>query len=192
MPARSSAFALVALVVAAACFYVVGLFSGAVTIVGYETDTKSQSGAVSTSAWAFSVGLPVWLNARQAIRADFDVDARFGAVTMTVAPPLMLRTSLQAATAYVEGKRTGSILFVPEVPGWYTFSAASSPLGGPRCGTPGLNLRDMTIGRPDCPVYDVSYSVTWRLADSHDTSAQVARVNVPRPNGKLAVVRIRD
>jgi hypothetical protein len=183
---------LLAFVAAAACFYVVGLFSGAVTIIGYETDTKSQSGAVSTSFWAFSVGVPIWLNARQAIRADFDVDARFGAVMMTVAPPLMLRTSLQAATAYVEGKRTGRILFVPEVPGWYTFSAAPSPLGGPRCGTPGLNLRDMTIGRPDCPVYDVVYSVTWRLADSHDPSAQVARVNVPRPNGKLAVVRIRD
>lgn len=192
MPARSSAFALVALVAAAAFFYVVGLMSGAVTIVGYATDTKSQSGAVSTSAWAFSIGLPVWLNAREAIRADFDVDARFGAVTMRVAPPVVLRTSMQAATAYVEGKRTGSILFVPDVPGWYTFSADASPLGGPRCGTPGLNLRDMTIGRADCPVYEVSYSVTWRLAERDGASALVARVNVPGPNGKLAVVRVRD
>jgi hypothetical protein len=190
---RSSAFALVALVVAAACFYVVGLFTGAVTIIGYERFSASQSGAVSTRILPFSVRTPgMWLSVRQAIQADFDVDARFGAVTMTVSPPLILRTSLQAATAYVEGKRTGTILFVPEAAGWYTFYADASPLGGPRCGTPGLNLRDMTIGRPDCPVYDVSYSVTWRLADSHDASAHAARVNVPRPNGKLAVVWLRD
>ena len=192
MPTRSSAaFAVLALVAVAGAFYAVGLLTGAVTLVGYASATKTQSGAVSTSTWSMSFGVPaVWLSAQQAIRADFDVDAKFGAVTFTVAPPLMLRTSLQAATAYVEGKRAGSVLFVAEAPGWYTFAAEPSPLGGPRCGTPDLNLRDMVAGRPDCPVYDVRYSVTWHLAK--DKAHAVARVSVPRPNGQLAGVGIRD
>jgi hypothetical protein len=192
LPTRSSAaFALLALIAVALGFYAVGLLTGAVTLVGYASATKAQSGAVSTSTWSMSFGVPVvWLGAQQAIRADFDVDARFGAVTLTVAPPLPLRTSLQAATAYVEGTRTGSVVFVAEAPGWYTFSAEPSPLGGPRCGTPGLSLRNMLAGNPDCPVYDVRYSVTWHLAQGQ--AHAVARVSVPRPNGQLAVVRIRD
>ena len=48
------------------------------------------------------------------------MDATFGALSLTVAPPLVLRTPLQAATAYVAGKRTGSVLFVAQTPGWYT------------------------------------------------------------------------
>jgi hypothetical protein len=192
LPARSSGFALLALL-AAAVSYLVGLLTGAVTFVGYEAKTQSQTGAVRTSYWPISFGMPaVWLEAQQGIRADFAVDASFGAVAFTVAPPLPLRTSLQAATAYVEGKRAGSVLFVAGAPGWYTFKADPSPLGGPRCGSPELSLHNMVIGNPKCPAYDVSYSVTWQLALQRDPGVAHAlpRLTVPGPNGMLVTLRI--
>jgi len=136
--------------------------------------------------------MPVWLNERQGITADFDVDAKFGAVTLTVTPPIWLRTSLQAATAYVEGRRAGSLLFIAEAPGWYSFDAEPTANGGPRRGKPSLDLHRMIVGDRDCPVYDVSYSVTWRVAGNQDFARAVPRLKVPRPNGMLVTLRIRD
>jgi hypothetical protein len=185
--------AALALIGAAACLYVIGLITGAVTFVGYQAKTEKLVGAARTSWWPIDIGVPVWLKDRQAIRADFDVDARFGAVTLTVAPPLWLRTSLQAATAYVEGKRAGSVLFVAEAAGWYTFAAAPTASGGPRCGVPVLDLKRMIVGDADCPVYDVAYGVTWRLASERDLVANTfPRLHIPPPNGRLATLRIRN
>ena len=193
LPKRAE-FALLAAILFAVGFYAVGLLTGAVTSIGYQSATTSQSGAARSTPWSMnlSVPVPVWLGAQQAIRADFDVEARFGAVTLTVAPPLGLRTSLQAATAYVEGARQGSILFVPEASGWYTFHVDASPLGGPRCGTPGLSLKRIVIGEPACPSYDVTYRVHWHIADRQEAGQGLTRLGVPGPNGKLAVLRLRD
>jgi hypothetical protein len=184
-------FALLTVMLAAAFFYGVGLFTGAVTAVGYESGTKAQSGFSTTSNSGVSVGIPVWLGAGSAIRADYAVEARFGSVMLSVAPPVFLRTSLQTATAYVEGSRAGSLLFVAEAPGWYTFDTDPSPQGGPRCGT--RSLKRIIVGDASCPTYDVSYSVTWRLADPQDLASGtgLARLSVPGPHGKLAVLRIR-
>jgi hypothetical protein len=174
----------------AAAFYLVALATGAVTAIGYERANASQSGMSASRTGETSVGMPLWwLAAGQAIRADYEIEARFGAVTLSVAPPLLLRTSLQVATAHVEGVRTGSILFVAATSGWYAFEAQPSPLGGPRCGT--ASLTRAFAGEPGCPTYDVSYRVTWRLA-SHDDVARsdLARLVVPGPRGKLAVLRV--
>ena len=174
-----------------AAFYLIALSTGAATSIGYERASKSQSGISTTATWGTSVGLPmVWLSAGQAIRADYAVEARFGSVMLTVAPPLFWRTSLQAAAAYVEGTRTGSLLFIAEGSGWYGFEAEPSPQGGPRCGTPGLTR--IIVGKAGCPTYDVSYRVTWRLASRDDVAGSgLARLAVPGPYGKLAVLRVQ-
>jgi hypothetical protein len=191
-PLRPVAFALIALA-AAGSAYVLGLATGAISVIGYESDSTSQQGAMRTRILPLSLRLPVWLAAGQAVRADYEVDARFGAVTFTVAPPLVLRTSLQAATAYVEGRRSGSVVFTAQAPGWYTVRSDASPLGGPRCGSPSLSPRDLLIGRPDCPIFDVNYSVTWHLAGSAAASTgAMARLAIPPPHGTLVTVRIRD
>jgi hypothetical protein len=117
------------------------------------------------------------------------VEARFGAVALTVRPPLVLATPLQAATVYVEGTRSGSALFVPEAAGWYRFEADGSPLGGPRCGTPSLTRA--FIGDPQCPTYDVTYRIIWRLADRDTHGSGMSRLVVPARHGKLAVLRIQ-
>jgi hypothetical protein len=191
VPIRPAVFPLVALAAAGAA-YLLGLATGAVSIIGYESDSTSQQGAARTRVLPISLRLPVWLAAGQAVRADYAVDARFGAVTFTVAPPLVLRTSLQAATAYVEGRRSGSVLFTAQAPGWYTVRSDASPLGGPRCGSPSLSPRDLLIGRPDCPVFDVSYSATWHLAGSAASAGAMARLAIPPPQGTLVTLRIRD
>jgi hypothetical protein len=191
MPPKVSAIALPALLGAAAAIYVIGLVAGMVSFVGYEARTERQAGATRTSTFPIEVGIPVWLRAGQAIRADFDVDARFGAVTLTVAPPLWLRTSLQSATAYVEGRRSDAVLFMVQAPGWYTFKAEPTSIGGPRCGPKSLDLKHIVIGDAQCPVYDVSYRVTWRLAAEQDFGRPLARLEIPRPNGTLVVLHIR-
>jgi hypothetical protein len=187
---RTFALAFLALVVAP-CVYLAGVLTGIVTVVGYEAGSETQTGATRTSILPVDIGIPVWLREGQGVTADFDVDARFGAVTLTVAPPIWLRTSLQAATAYVEGKRAGSVLFIAQAPGWYTFESRSSPLGGPRCSKPELDLKRIIVGDRDCPTYDVRYSVTWRIAGEEALAGSAPRLSVPRPNGKLVTLRIR-
>jgi hypothetical protein len=89
----------------------------------------------------------------------------------------------------VEGRRNGSVLFVPTVPGWYGYEIGGSPLGGPRCGAPSLTR--VFTGDPNCPTYDVTYRVIWRLADQDDHGSGMARLVVPEPHGKLTVLRIQ-
>ncbi len=175
MPSRKLAIGLLALLAAAGA-YVIGLFTGLVTFVGYEATTERQVGASRTTIFPVEFRLPVWLQERQAIRADFDVDARFGAVILRVKPPLWLSTPLQSAVAYVEGKRAGSVLFVAEAAGWYNFEAEGSPNGGPRCGPPYLDAKHIIFGDSKCPTYDVTYRVTWRIAGDQDCRHAGCRV----------------
>jgi hypothetical protein len=81
---RKLEIGLLALLVAAAGAYAIGLFTGLVTVVGYEAKTEAQVGASRTTRGALEFGIPVWLGERHAIRADFDIDARFGAVILRV------------------------------------------------------------------------------------------------------------
>ena len=189
MSARSQSLAAAAAVaLAAAVLYAGGLLSGAITLVGYESEQTSQVGAARTRWWPIRLGIPVWLAAGDALAAEYEVEAKFGAVSISVAPPLILKTPLQTATVYVEGQRSGNVQFVAGSSGWYSFWTEPSPLGGPRCRRPGLNLRDMVIGDSSCPVYDVSYAVTWRLAERGGQAGP--RVFVPRPGETLATLRI--
>jgi hypothetical protein len=180
----------VAALVAAGIAYVAGLAAGAFSLVGFEYRSQRQEGIGSTSWFPIRLGIPIWLAAGGAVEADFDVDARFGAVTFTVTPPLFLRTSLQSATAYVEGRSRGRVLFVAQTPGWYSFYSDPTPVGGPRCRGPDTTMLDIFKGSRDCPTYDVSYTVTWRIADPHRAPA-TARLAVPRPYEKLVTTRIR-
>lgn len=184
----ASALALVALA-AAAILYFAGLAVGAVSLVGFEYRSQRQTGFTGTSWFPFQVGMPIWLNAGGAVQADYDVQADFGAVMLSVAPPLVLKTSLQTATAYVEGKRAGSVLFVAQAPGWYSFWASPTPNGGPRCRGPNTTISDVMIGSSACPTFDVTYTVTWRMADAQRTAT--SRLYVPRPHETLVTTRIR-
>ena len=49
----------------------------------------------------------------------------------------------------------------------------------------------MLIGSSDCPTYDVSYRVVWRLAELGRAAPDTARLNVPRPNEKLVTKYFR-
>lgn len=192
MPPRTVAIALSMLLIVAAALYALALRSGVVTFVGYEARSETLVGAGRSSTFPIEVVMPVWLAEGQAIRADFEVDAAFGSVSLRVAPPLWWRTPLQAATAYVEGKRSGSILFVAGAPGWYMLEAEPSAIGGPRCGPAHLDLKHIVIGDPKCPVYDVNYRVTWHLAAAQDLTGALPRLQVPRANGTLATLHIRN
>jgi hypothetical protein len=88
-------FALLAAILMVVAFYLVALTTGGVAAVGYERFTKAQNGFSGTKNGGLSVGLSlVWLGARGALRADFEVEARFGAVRLSVRPPLVFGTSL--------------------------------------------------------------------------------------------------
>jgi hypothetical protein len=172
--------------------YLIAQATGAITVVGYESQSRKQMGFVGLGFGGFGLRHPVWLGAGEVIAADYEIDARFGAVALTVRPPLLLRANaLQAATAYVEGKRSGRVLFQAGAPGWYVFQTRPSPLGGPRCHKPNASLQDLFAGDADCPTYDVSYRVTWRRAGrTRDDGA--ARLTVPPPGGTLVTARVRD
>jgi hypothetical protein len=175
---------------AAALLYFAGLAAGAVSLIGFEYRSERQTGFTGTSWFPLRLGMPIWLNAGGAVRADYDVQADFGAVILSVAPPLVLKTSLQTASAYVEGKRAGSVLFVAQTPGWYSFSASPTSNGGPRCRGPNTTISDVMIGSAACPTFDVTYTVTWRMADAQQAPA-TSRLYVPRPHETLVTTRIR-
>lgn len=177
----------------AAAFYFVGLATGAVTLVGYEQRSTEGRGFVrdDTGIQTKFTGMPVWLPAGHAVRADYEVDAPFGSLAVSVAPPLFLRTSLQAATAYVEGRRSGSILFIAKEPGWYRFRTDASPIGGPRCRGPNTTMLDVMIGSAECPSYRVRYTVSWHLAGDAAAARSDTRLVIPAPNERLAVTHIR-
>lgn len=176
-------------VAAAGVIYALGLLGGAVTLIGYESGWERHQGWSTTFWFPIAFRLPVaWLPAGGAMRADYEVDAPHGSLAIDVAPPLILKTSLQTATAYVEGKRHGSVLFVAQTPGWYVFWSTPSVLGGPRCAeTP--NLAKHLAGTTSCVGYEVGYRVVWRLADPH-RNAGIPRLDVPRPNETLVTLRI--
>jgi hypothetical protein len=188
MPIRLSAFVAVACL-GAAILYAAGVFVGAFSIVGYASGSERQQGFHGERWFPLRFGVPLWLPAGAAVRADYDIDAKFGALSLTVTPPLVLRTSLQAATAYVPGRRQGSVLFVIQSPGWYSFVNDTTPIGGPRCPRQ-RSMAEFIVGSSDCPTYDVSYRVVWRLADAARTPSDVPRLAVPRPNETLVTRHI--
>lgn len=175
-----SSLALIIVVLLAMSGYALGLVTGAITIVGYQSETGSQHGFSSVSWFPVKLAIPVWLDAGGAIRADYEVDAPNASALLSVGPPLLLRSSsLHKAVVYVSGKRSGSITFIAQAPGWYSLDAAPSPIDGPRCSHP-RSMAQAMIGSSDCPTYVVSYSVTWRLTNARATSDDTARVAIPR------------
>jgi hypothetical protein len=187
---RTFAFVPVLALAGAAALYLLSLYGGAVTLIGYESGSERHQGWSTTYWFPVAFRLPViWLHAGDAVRADYDVDAPYGALAIDVAPPLILKTSLQTATAYVEGQRSGSVMFIAQTPGWYVFWATPSVLGGPRCPEP-PDLAKSFLGLSKCVGYDVTYRVTWRLTDAREAHAGVPRLTVPRPNEKLVTLRI--
>jgi hypothetical protein len=183
MPKRR--FAIIALAcLGAAALYVVGVIAGAFSIVGYASGNERLWGFYGERWFPLRFGLPMWLPSGTAVRADYVVDAKFGSLSLTVWPPVLLRTSLQAATAYVPGRRQGSVLFVIQSPGWYSLNNNATSIGGPRCPRE-RSLAEIVVGSRDCPAYDVSYRVVWRLVDAQRVPATVPRLTVPRPNEAL-------
>jgi hypothetical protein len=184
---------LMACAVLIAVIYAGGLLTGAITLVGYETRKVEAAGMVADhSGWQTSfLALPaVWLSPGRAIRVDYDVAADFGALALDVSPPLLLKTPLQTATAYVAGQRSGSVLFVAKSAGFYRFYTDPTPIGGPRCHPPGTTMLDIIKGQPDCPSYRMRYTVSWHLADPHDATVGLTRLSIPSPNETLAAIRI--
>jgi hypothetical protein len=160
------------------------VFVGTFSIVGYASGSERQQGIHGERWFPVRFGVPLWLRSGTVVRADFDVDAKFGALSLTVTPPLVFRTSLQAATAYVAGHRQGSVVFVIQSPGWYSLMHDATPVGGPRCPRQ-RSMAEIIVGSSDCPTYDVSYRVVWRLANASVATAGLPRLNVPRPNERL-------
>lgn len=188
MPIRISAIVVVACL-GAALLYAAGVFVGAFSIVGYASGSERQQGFHGERWFPLRFGVPIWLQSGTVVRADYDVNAKFGALSLTVAPPLMFRTSLQAATAYVAGHRQGSVAFVIQSPGWYSLVNNTTPIGGPRCPRQ-RSMAEIMIGSSDCPTFDVSYRVVWRLTDAAQTASGVPRLAVPRPNETLVTRHI--
>jgi hypothetical protein len=164
----------------AAAGYVIALAVGAISAVGYDSGRAEASGMVSDRSGlnTTAVGLPLlWLREGAALRADYDVDAEFGALELWVGSPPW--RTWRAATANIAGKRDGSMLFVAKSAGWYRFWVDPSPIGGPRCHPPGTTMLDILKGSRDCPTYKLRYAVTWRLANGDDLKAVSQRVALP-------------
>lgn len=188
MPHRlSAAIALAAL--CAACLYTAGVLVGAFSIVGYASGSERQQGFHGERWFPLAFGMPLWLPAGSIVQADYDIDAKFGALALTVTPPLVFRTSLQAATFYVAGRRQGRVAFVIQSPGWYSLGHDTTPISGPLCPRQ-RSMAEIMIGSSDCPTYDVSYRVVWRLADRQGLARDLPRLNVPRPHETLATAYI--
>jgi hypothetical protein len=183
MPIRISAIVAVACL-GAALLYAAGVFVGAFSIVGYASGSERQQGFHGERWLPLAFGVPLWLPAGSVVRADYDIDAKWGSLSLTVTPPLVLRTSLQAATAYVSGRRRGGMLFVIRHPGWYRLMHDTTPLGGLLCPRQ-RSMAQIMIGSSDCPTYDVSYRIVWRLADVAALVSGLPRLDVPRPNEAL-------
>jgi hypothetical protein len=187
--ARRMGIAVAAVVAALAAGYVGGLGSGAITLIGYESRTAEAHGIVADNSGLQSLfsGLPVvWLRQGSAIRADYDVDAEFGALELWVSTPLRM----QSATANVAGKRKGSVLFVAQSAGFYSYRLDPTPIRGPRCHPPGTTMLQVIIGDSNCPTYKLRYKVTWRLATSADTAGAPAQIAIPAESEKSIYIPI--
>ncbi|RAI41598.1 hypothetical protein [Rhodoplanes roseus] len=173
----------------AVSFYLVGLATGAVTLVGYE-----RGNAVSRGLFVESSGLlsrftmpPVYVPAGRALRADYTVDAKVGSLWVVIMQPFWSKVR---ATAYVAGERSGSIVFVAETAGWYEFYVDPTPVFGHRCHTPGADMVDILTGRDGCPRYDVRYTVSWHLADGAETGPRHVTVPIAGPDRQPPSARI--
>ena len=134
-------------------------------------------------------GLPVvWLRQGSAIRADYAVDAEFGALELRVSTPLRM----QSATANVAGRRHGSVLFVAQTAGFYSYGLDPTPVGGPRCHPPGTTMLQVVVGDSKCPTYKLRFKVSWHLANAADTAGATARIAIPAKSERSTYVRITD
>jgi hypothetical protein len=188
---RRTAVAVAAVLAAVAIVYLGGLWTGAITLIGYESRSAEAHGMVADNSGLSSLfsGLPVvWLRQGGAIRADYDVDAEFGALELSVATPLRLR----AATANIAGKRQGSVLFVAQSAGFYSYHPEPTPIRGPRCHPPGTTMLQVMIGDSNCPSYKLRFKVSWNLADVADTTGAPARIMIPAGHEKSIYVPIGD
>lgn len=186
---RKAGIAVAAVVTALAAGYVGGLWIGAITVIGYESRTAEAHGVVADNSGLQSVGLPmVWLRQGSAIRADYEVDAAFGALELRVSTPLRVRS----ATANVGGKRHGSVLFVAQSAGFYSYGLDPTPIGGPRCHPPGTTMLQVIVGDSKCPSYKLRFKVSWHLANAADTAGATARIAIPAKSESSTYVRITD
>jgi hypothetical protein len=183
--------AVAAVLAAVAVFYFGGLWTGAITMIGYESRSAEAHGMVADNSGLQSVfsGLPVvWLRQGSAIRADYDVDAEFGALEFSVATPLWRR----AAIGNVAGRRHGSVLFIAQSAGFYSYGLDPTPIRGPRCHPPGTTMLQVMVGDSKCPTYRLRFKVTWNLANGADTTGAPARIMIPASNEKSIYVPIGD
>lgn len=184
-----SALPVTAVALGGLTFYLTGLATGAVTLVGWESGNAVSRGMVVESSGLVSTfgPLPVYLPAGRAVRADYTVDARFGALWLVVRQPFWSKIR---ATAHVAGERRGSVVFVAREAGWYKVSADTSPTFGRTCHAPGTSMVDILTGRDGCPHYDVRWSVSWHLADGRDTgpdhvAVPIAGADEPVPHARI-------
>jgi hypothetical protein len=170
-------------------FYVVGLATGAMTLVGYESGNAVSRGIFTESSGLGSdvTPFPVYLPAGRAVRADYTVDAKIGSLWLVIMQPFW---SSVRATAYVAGERSGSIVFVARTAGWYKFYVDPTPVFGHRCHKPGTTMVDILTGRDGCPGYDVRWSVAWHLADGRETGPSHVTVEIAGPDETVPHARI--
>jgi len=178
-----------AIALGSATFYVVGLATGAVTLVGWESANLVSRGMVVESSGLTSqfAPLPVYLRAGGAVRADYTVDAKVGSLYLVIMQPFIPKVK---ATAYVAGERRGSLVFVARRSGWYRFYADTSPVFGHTCHAPGTGMVDILTGRDGCPHYDIRYTVAWHLADGRETGPQHVAVPIAGPDEPPPSARI--
>lgn len=170
-------------------FYVVGLATGGVTLVGYGSGNAVSRGAFTESSGLITTftGMPVYLPAGRAVRAEYTVDAKVGSLWLVIMQPFW---SSVRATAYVAGERSGSVVFVAKTPGWYRFYADPTTSFGRTCHKPGTSMVDILTGRDGCPHYDIRWSVAWHLADGRETGPDHVRVEIAGPDETVPHARV--
>jgi hypothetical protein len=170
-------------------FYVLGLATGTITLVGYETGNVVSRGiaAESEGLGTFFRGFPVYLPEGHAIRADYDVDATVGSLYLVIMQPFWSKVR---ATAYVAGTRRGSVVFVARTSGWYKFYADTSTTFGRSCHRPDASMVDVLTGRDGCPHYDIRYTVSWHLAAGSEAGPGHVTVPIAGPTEKTGSARI--
>jgi hypothetical protein len=182
-------------VVAAGVFgcYLIALWTGIVTLIGYESRSAESYGIMSDHSGFSSLfpGLPVvWLRQGAAIRADYQVDAEFGGLRLWAEPPLLLRTPLQSANVSIAGKRSGSVLFVAQKAGLYRYQVYPTSIGGKNCYPGEGKLSDFIIGDSKCPTYRLRFAVSWHLASGALGLDTATKVLIPVRGGSLVNVQI--
>jgi hypothetical protein len=173
-----------------AALYLAGRYSGAITLVGYDSKRAPLAALAGTGQIPIRFGVPVWLDAGEGIRADFDVEAGSGAVAVSVSPPALFDAPRPAATAHIEGKRAGTLVFTAAASGWYSFRAEPTRFGEPRCKSD-WGVAQLLAGGADCPAGDVQYSIAWHAAAPSDPHS-AARLAIPGPDDAPVDIRIGE